>query len=32
MNGYNGWSKSMTGQCKGYFDNIEITEPLTRTL
>ena len=28
MNGYNGWNKSMTGQRKGYFDNLEITEPL----
>ena len=29
MNGYNGWSKSLTGERRGYFDSLEITEPLT---
>ena len=28
MNGYHGWSKSLTEQRKGYFDTLEITEPI----
>ena len=28
LNGYNGWSKSLTSQREGYYDILEITEPL----